>query len=153
MAEKNIAAFLRDDVGSVSVQFWRNGNYSDNREPEMLGGKEYTYLHTIPDLKLGDHLIVMVSGVPKVVCVVRLHDGLEIQPNDNTEYKYVVCRLDYGPYQTLMKQNEAVMGQMTKAYQGHVRNQFREQILGYLPPEKRNEMLINLNQSLNQTKG
>lgn len=152
MAERNIAAFLRDDVGTVGVQFWST-NWESNERDDRLTGKVYTYLHTFPDLKLGDHLIVMVKDVPKVVEVVRVDEALAIEPNDSKQYNYVVARVDYGPYQALMKQNEQVMQQMTKAYQGHVRNQFREQILGYLPPEKRNEMLTNLNQSLNSTSG
>ena len=104
MAEKNLAAFLRDDTFTVGIRYIQdNRNVNTNSIPFTLLGadgsfdlspKVYTYICDIPNTKEGDLVVVYAVGIPKTAIVVRVDETVLIQPNDPVEYKWVVSRIN-----------------------------------------------------------
>src|SRR5574343_370349 len=113
--DKNIVALLRDDVRSIAVKF-----YNDSSDGNATS-RNYTYLTTDSNIKVGDDVIVRVGLTPKVVLVVAVDDDLNIAPNSETEYKWVVCRVDYDPYAKLLDDNAALKKLLSKGYQANMR--------------------------------
>lgn len=126
---KNIVALLRDGVRSISVKF-----YGDNSDGNATS-RNYTYLTTDSNIKVGDDVVVRVGPTPKVVLVVAVDDNLDIAPNSETEYKWVVCRIDYDPYVKLLDDNAALKKLLSKGYQANMRKQFREAFVSGLPDD------------------
>ena len=127
--DKNSVALLRDGVRSITVKF-----YVDHSAGQ-LGDRDYTYLTIDPNIKAGDDVVVRVGLTPKVVQVVHVDDDLNIAPNSETEYRWVVCRIDYDPYAKLMDDNDALKKLLSKGYQANMRKQFREAFVSGLPDD------------------
>ena len=127
--DKNIVALLRDGTRSITVKF-----YTDHSAGQ-LEGRGYIYLTTDPTIKEGDDVVVRVGLTPKVVSVICVDEDLNIAPNSETEFKWVVCRIDYDPYAKLMDDNDALKKLLSKGYQTNMRKQFREAFVSGLPDD------------------
>ena len=139
MAEKNLAAFLRDDTFTVGVRFIQDnktGN-SDYQAPFTflgtdhsfgLSGKVYTYICDIPNLKEGDLVVVYAVGIPKTAVVVRVDETVLIQPNDPIEYKWIVSRVSLEDYLENMKKNNEILQIVRNNYRKNVKASLREVI-------------------------
>ena len=139
MAEKNLAAFLRDDTFTVGVRFimdTRNPN-SPLRAPFTLLGtdhsfdlsaKVYTYVCDIPNLSVGDLVVVYAVGVPKTAVVDRVDETVIIQPNDPIEYKWIVSRVSVEEYLENMKKNNEILTIVRNNYRKNVKASLREMI-------------------------
>lgn len=127
--DKNIVALLRDGVRSIAVKF-----YNDSADGNATS-RNYTYLTTDSTIKVGDDVIVKVGLTPKVVLVVSVDEDLNIAPNSESEYKWVVCRVNYDPYAKLMDDNDALKKLLSKGYQANMRKQFREAFVSGLPDD------------------
>lgn len=146
--DKNIVAFLRDDVTTIGVRFFSDNQRYDPNTKKMtilgeehwaecsaidgsiLGSKEYTYVTQIPDIKVGDYVVVIVSEIPKVVKVTRVDTELNIAPNDPTIYKWVVDKVDVESYVAEKKKNKELRDLLAVSYRTNMRQQFRNAILG-----------------------
>lgn len=152
--DKNIAAFLRNDTKTVSVRFIKdnceskvNPAYSkmtllgSNVSDEFdLTVKAYTYITDL-DLKADDLVVVFAQGVPKVVVVASIHEELHIKPNEDTEYKWVVCKLDLSQYQQNLFSNGEISRTVAKSYQTNVRRQFQAMMLDGLDEDAKAKLI------------
>lgn len=149
MAEKNIAAFLREDAHTVGVRFYKetipSGTASsfDPNNVTLFSGKEYTYV-TTKKLTVGDHAVVLVHGVPKVVYVSRVDDDLCIEPNEEKKYSWIVDYVNIASYEADMEKNEALELTINTAYKASLRNQFRTMILGQVSDDVKSQLLTIL---------
>jgi hypothetical protein len=150
MAEKNIAAFLRDDAKTITVRFI-NDKFKGERSNETLLGVDwelspiaYTYVTDL-DFAKGDLAIVYAVGVLKVVLVEEVHDGVEIEPNDSTHYKWVVSKLDMAPYMANIKKNSEITSTVTHAYKQNLKQQFRSVVLANISEEAKAKLLNIMN--------
>ena len=137
MAEKNLAAFLRDDTFTVGIRY-----IQDNRNPAFqqpltllgadttfdLSNKVYTYICDIPNIKEGDLVVVYAVGIPKTAIVVRVDETVLIQPNDPVEYKWVVSRINMDDYLENLKKNNEVLQIVRNNYRKNVKASLREMI-------------------------
>lgn len=145
--DKNIVAFIRDDVRTVDVRFIcdnfaQKSNEFKNSTPTLLSEetsmllpnldltiKTYTYLTDLTDLNPGDFAVVLAQGVPKVVYISAVHDEVEIEPNSDVEYKWIVSKVDLAHFEKLSQQNLAIKETLTKAHRSHVKKSFAQILL------------------------
>lgn len=134
--DTNIFAIVANNMKTVKVRYQQIDRSTGARE--FCSEKEYTYV-TDEDLRAGDLVAVYVgSGSTaelKVAKVSTVDDGVDIQPNSDKEYKFVVSLLDTQGYEQVMKQKDEVERELARAYQQNVRRQFAGQILGNASPE------------------
>lgn len=153
--DKNIAAFLRNDTKTISVRFikdnfekkdstiYANMTLLDSgKTPEFdLTVKAYTYITDL-DLKEDDLVVVFAQGIPKVVVVAAVHDELQIKPNEDVEYKWVVCKLDLQQYHHNLFTNGEISRTVAKSYQTNVRRQFQAMMLDGIDEAAKARLLI-----------
>jgi hypothetical protein len=149
--DKNIAAFLRNDTKTVSVRFikdnfdknnpaYANTTLLDSSSEFALSIKVYTYITDL-DLKENDLVVVFAQGVPKVVVVASVHDELQIKPNEDVEYRWVVCKLDLQQYRHNLYANGEISRTVAKSYQTNVRRQFQSMMLDGLDEAAKTKLM------------
>jgi len=141
--DKNIVAFLREDARTIGVRFFKDSAFEKGEQGMSLdlgnltaayavSTKEYTYLTNLTDLQVGDFVIVrdMVSNVPKVVLVTSVHEELAIEPNETTQYKWIVGKVDMESYMQEQRKNRDLSQLLAISYKANMKQQFRQAILG-----------------------
>ena len=151
MAEKNIAALVREDTKTIGVRFYQGErDYKTSSQTAQrvdivdivdldtlvsgLSPKEYTYV-THLDFKIGELAIVKAVGELKVAYVSRVDEGCEIEPNLNMKFSWVVDRVNQDEYENQMNINKQLEDTVNKAYKQNVKNQFRSLVLGSIDSE------------------
>lgn len=157
--DKNIVAFVRNDTKTVVVRFVQNAHVmaqannkdSFQRMEKSLGlgadmgvltaqNKNYTYITNL-DLSVGDIALVFVGSAPIAVVITEVHDGLEIEPNDTREYKWIAAKVDLSGYEVNMEKNKAIMDTVTTAYKNNAKRSFRELLFAELNDTARQQLL------------
>lgn len=139
--DKNIVAFLREDARTIGVRFFKDNAFDVKQEVISLdlgsacaayavSAKEYTYLTNRTDLKIGDFVVVLVSNVPKAVIVSSVHEELAIEPNETTQYKWIVGKIDVESYVKEQLKNKDLSQLLAISYKANMKQQFRQAILG-----------------------
>ena len=139
--DKNLAALMCKNTKTVHVRFWQSQQDVDpymRKHPgslelgtvpkDDLSTKRYTYVTDL-EVAVGDWLVVLVSGKPKVVLVEEVDDDLLIEPNDTTAYKWIVAKVDLSYYQKLINRNEEITYIVASAYKKNLRQQFQGLLL------------------------
>lgn len=134
--ERNIAAMMHDDARTVGVKF-------QQRIENTNQVKEYTYV-TIQPLAVGDLVAVYAGGAIQVAEVCRVDAVLDIEPNDNKEYEWVVQKLDTRPYEAQVAKNEQLKTLIKENYKLNARAQMKDLILNQLSADKAKEALALL---------
>lgn len=119
--DKNIAAILREDTKTVSVQFNNeNGTVSRN----------YTYV-THFDLKVGDFVIVPAGShdMWKIAEVLEVHEELNIEPNADIKYKWVVDVIDIQAHRENQLRNNEIEKMLAHTYRMNARQAYAQQFL------------------------
>jgi hypothetical protein len=146
--DKNIAAIIRENTFTIEVLFYKDTKYYEdsrgNVHLDPLGDKAYHYVTMDKTIKVDDHVVVLVAGVPKVVKVVTIHDDLMIKPNETKEVKWVVCKVDMEAYNSLMKENDEITRLITKSYRKSTRHQLQALMLADAGDEERAKLLAIL---------
>lgn len=109
--DKNIAAILREDTTTISLRL-------------PGSDQELTY---VTDLQFqpGDHAVVLSNRDNYVVgVVVEVHDDLQIEPNSEILYKWVVAKLDVTAYQQNVERNTIIESTLTTTYRKSARRAF-----------------------------
>lgn len=139
--DKNIVAFLREDARTIGVRFFKDNAFEKGEQVMSLdlgnvtaaypvSVKEYTYLTNLTDLQVGDFVVVMVSNVPKAVIVSSVHEELAIEPNETTQYKWIVGKVDMESYVKEQQKNKDLSQLLAVSYRANMKQQFRQAILG-----------------------
>lgn len=125
--ERNIAALMREDAKTVEVVF-------------NSGSKTYTYITSL-DINPGDHAIVDCGGDGfKVVQIVGVHEDVEIEPNSDTKFKWLVAKFDLEHYKLNEAKNEQIEKVMATGYRTNIRRQFAASVMACLSDEKKAEL-------------
>ena len=114
--DKNIAAILREDTTTISLRL-------------PGSDQELTY---VTDLQFqpGDHAVVLSNRDNYVVgVVVEVHDDLQIEPNSDILYKWVVAKLDVTAYQQNVERNTIIESTLTTTYRKSARRAFAQAML------------------------
>jgi len=77
----------------------------------------------------------------KVVLVVGVDKSVELEPNDDICYKWVVSKLDLTDYAATMQRNSQILAACAAAYKRNMRKSFAERILGDMDSEDRDQLL------------
>lgn len=120
--DKNIAAILREDTKTISVQFI-NGE-------GMTSSRNYTYI-THLDVKVGDFVIVPSGGsdIWKICEVTEVHDDLNIEPNADIKYKWVVDVIDSEAARANQARNKEIESMLAASYRVNARQAYAQQFL------------------------
>ena len=115
--DKNIAAILREDATTCKVVF-------------SSGSLPYTYITNLP-IKVEDWVVVPVgaNGDLKVAEVVQVDDDLEIEPNCDTKYKWVVAKIDMDAHSDNMARNREIENMLDSTYRLNARQAYAQQFL------------------------
>jgi hypothetical protein len=157
--DKNIAAFLDESAYTVLVQF------------QGTKTKEYTYVTNMAGLKAGDLVVVpirvsdihsrlLISGdallsdhqpeldfQTKVGRVTKVDDEVEIEPNSDIEYSWVIDKVDLDNYIATLERNKKLMSVTANAYKKRMRKSFATQILGEMGDDEKAQVAQLLNRS------
>ena len=118
--DKNIAAIVRKDTKTVVVSFG--------------GPKNYVYVTNL-ELQVGDVVVVKSTSGFSTATVTEVHDDLQIEPDSDTKYIWVVAKVDFTTYDATQLENATIEAQVSKAYQGNLRRTYRQQVLSGLSSE------------------
>lgn len=125
--ERNIAALMREDAKTVEAAF--NG-----------GSKTYTYITSL-DINPGDHAVIDCGNDGfKVVQIVGVHEDVEIEPNSDTKFKWLVAKFDLEHYKLNEAKNEQIEKVMATGYRTNIRRQFAASVMACLSDEKKAEL-------------
>lgn len=144
--DKNIIAFIREDVKTVKVKFFADVKMGDNweamdRYSMQSTGKEYTYLCTFPNPKPADLAIVLVGNRPVICEIQSVDETLDIPPNDMKEYKYIAAIVDLSAYIALMEKNKELKDMLAASYRKNTQRSFRAACLADMDDESRTRLL------------
>lgn len=125
--DKNIAAILREDTKTISVQFI-NGE-------GMTGSRNYTYI-THLDVKVGDFVVVPSGGndMWKICEVVGVDEDLDIEPNSDIKFKWVVDVIDSEAARANQARNKEIEGMLAASYRVNARQAYAQQFLSGADP-------------------
>ena len=68
----------------------------------------------------------------KIAQVVGVHDGVKIEPNESSQYKWVIAKVDFTYFSELCKRNSELQRLTEDAYKRNLRKSFAERIMGEL---------------------
>jgi hypothetical protein len=125
--DKNIAAILREDTKTVQVRFFNEG---------IPSGSPYTYI-THLDVKEGDCVVVPAGGSDsfKVCEVVYVSDDLDIEPNCDVKYKWVIDVVDTDAAQANYQRNKEIESMLASSYRVNARQAYANQFLANADPK------------------
>jgi len=145
--DKNLVAFLDPTAYTIEVKFTRSGKHYMYVANESHGVIIPGALVIVPvgnmdngnarmvDVRelVGDQSYVDTAFLEfKVVEVVRVHDAVEIAPDSPVAYKWIVGKVDLGPWLELTKRNDELRMLAEDAYKRNLRKSFAERVLGEL---------------------
>jgi len=113
---------IADNVKTVGVKFYKDAYHSD--DDKTIGQKMYVYKTTL-DLEKGDHVIVKVGQIYKVVIVTHLSPIAK----DDVDLKWVVQKLDATDYESNLANEGELVNRVRVLEEENRRRQFLE-ILG-----------------------
>lgn len=123
--DKNIAAILRSDTKTIRVMFTGGGN-----------PKGYTYVTNL-DLAPDDLVAVYASGEIKVATVTKVDDDLQIKPNSEMAFLWVICKIDTTEYEANSKRNAEIEKTLAVAYRANARAMYAQQMIAGAPEDQR----------------
>lgn len=140
--DKNILALLDSKAFTIKVKYQHTTNAT-----------LYTYVCNLPEVKKGDFVIVpTTTGVAThiafdgenrltVALVESVDSVVDITPNSDVMHKWVVSRIDLGPYQATMDRNKAIRERLVQMHTQYQRQAVRNAVLADLPLEEQNTLL------------
>ena len=109
MKTENIASLMIEGLRTVSVEFAQG----PTRRP-------YTYKTLIEDIEVDDVVVVYVSGVPKCAHVIGVDKTPKIDVDSNTNYKWIVCKVDETEYEETKKREKEFADHLLELQQKNV---------------------------------
>ena len=139
--DKNIAALLRDDARTVGVNFSTH-LAAENGSPASPYS-EYTYVSHL-QLAVGDIVVVKAKGRVALATVSRVDDSVDIEPNADMRYAWVIAKVDVSEHAANMARNAEIERAVSEAYRDNMRRSFAQQILGGVEDGEKKARLLAL---------
>lgn len=131
--DKNIVALIREDCRTVRVKFNVRPFVNIDGDLAFEGSSaEYSYVTDRDDLGIGDLVVVEARGHLNVACITHIDDDVEILPNSDIEYKWIIDRVSLEMFIEAFKRNEAISEKLSSAYKKRMRAAFSREMLGEL---------------------
>lgn len=129
IVERNIAALMRQDCRTVQVRFdLAASEFDPLQTPRHPRAKAYTYV-TDFTLHAGDIVVVEAAGELKLAWVLGVDDDVKLEPNSETQFKWVKARVDFTAYERSQAKNAEIERVVSEAYRANLRRGFANQIL------------------------
>lgn len=125
--DKNIAAILREDATTCSVQF--------NNENGVVS-RGYTYVTHLP-VKVGDFVVVPAGhhDMWKIGEVLSVDEELDIEPNAEVKYKWIVDVIRAEAYRENQQRNLEIEKVLAHSYRMNARQAYAQQFLQNADPK------------------
>jgi hypothetical protein len=126
--DKNIAAILREDTKTIKVKFFNQDG--------VCAGPSYTYI-THFDVKEGDCVVVPAGAddIFKVCEVSEVNEDLDIEPNSDIKYKWVIDVVDTDSAQENFRRNKEIESMLASTYRMNARQAYANQFLVNADPK------------------
>ena len=126
--DKNIAAILREDTKTIKVQFFNQDG--------VCAGPSYTYI-THFDVKEGDCVVVPAGAndIFKVCEVSEVNEDLDIEPNCDIKYKWVVDVVNTNAAHANYQRNKEIESMLSSSYRVNARQAYANQFLVNADPK------------------
>lgn len=123
--DKNIAAILREDTKTCKVTFLDSSSTT-----------EYTYI-THLDVKVDDYVVVQTgsNGVLKVAQISGVDDDLEIEPNSDMKFKWVIDIIEIEAARANQARNQEIERMLASTYRTNARQAYAAQFLSGADPK------------------
>lgn len=123
--DKNIAAILREDTKTCKVTFLDGSTTT-----------EYTYI-THLDVKVDDYVVVQTgsNGALKVAQISGVDDDLEIEPNSDMKFKWVIDIIDIEAARANQARNQEIERMLASTYRTNARQAYAAQFLSGADPK------------------
>lgn len=96
--------------------------FENTERSKLADVKSYGYKCNIPDISVGDRVLVeSPQGYFRSVVVVEITDSLDIEPG--IQYKWVVSKLDLGNYNKLIEDESLAIKEIRRMKQASIRKQ------------------------------
>jgi len=137
--DKNIAALLREDAVTVEVA------YQQSEAERKQGALPQTFKY-VTNLKLatGDKVLVEASHRLRLAEVHDVHAGVEIRPNEEIQYKWVLQKIDLTEAIANAGRNKQIEDTVADAYRNNLRRSFAQQILSGVDDAQRESLTLLL---------
>lgn len=132
--DKNLAALLRADAKTLTVRFMVDSEHGTRKS------KPYTYVSHLP-LAVGDSVVVDANGRSVIATVESVDDEAKIEPGCDTEYKWVIGKIDMAAHEANEKRNAEIVAEAAVIVRESMRKSFASQVLGAASPEQRDKLL------------
>lgn len=134
--DKNIAALLREDCRTIRVRF------ENDREGQSGFSKEYTYVTDLDSITVGDYVLVETSNrqLPRIASVSGVDQGVNITPNAEFRYSWVMAKIDLTQHQVNQERNLRIEASVAEAYKNNLRRSYAQQILSGVDETKQLEL-------------
>lgn len=125
--DKNIAAILREDTKTISVQFVNENG---------VASRSYTYV-THLDVQVGNFVIVPTGShdLWKIAEVIGVDDELNIEPNAEIKYKWVIDVVDMQAAHVNQQRNKEIENMLAQSYHRNARQAYAQQFLSGADPK------------------
>ena len=125
--DKNIAAILREDTKTISVQFVNENG---------VASRSYTYV-THLDMQVGNFVIVPTGShdLWKIAEVIGVDDELNIEPNAEIKYKWVIDVVDMQAAHVNQQRNKEIENMLAQSYHRNARQAYAQQFLSGADPK------------------
>lgn len=123
--DKNIAAILREDTKTCKVTFLDSSTTTG-----------YTYI-THLDVKVDDYVVVQTgsNGALKVAQISGVDDDLEIEPNSDMKFKWVIDIIDIEAARANQARNQEIERMLASTYRTNARQAYAAQFLSGADPK------------------
>jgi preprotein translocase subunit YajC len=137
--DKNIAALLREDAVTVRVQFQQ----TVAEQKQGFTQQSYQYVTNLK-LQEGDKVVVDGGGKMKLAEVVEVHETVEIKPNEDIQYKWILLKVDLSEALANAQRNKQIEDTVSDAYRANLRRSFAQQILSGVDDSQRDALTLLL---------
>lgn len=126
--DKNIAAILREDTKTITVQFIN--------ENGVTASRGYTYI-THLDVSVGDFVVVPSGSndMWKICEVVHVDEDLDIEPNSDIKYKWVIDVINTQASRDNQARNKEIENMLASSYRVNARQAYAQQFLSNADPK------------------
>lgn len=126
--DKNIAALLREDAVTVHVVY--QPTEAERKQGFNMAATYVTHLK----LEMGDKVLVEEAGKMRLAEVIEVHSTVEIKPNEEIQYKWVLQKADLTEAIANAQRNKQIEDIVSDAY---LRRSFAQQILSGVDDSQR----------------
>jgi hypothetical protein len=129
--DHNLAALLRSDAKTVHVRLVG---------ADSTATKTYTYVTHLA-LEKDDWVVIDTRGFYTCGVVVRMDNEAKIEPGCDTEYKWVIAKIDMAAHVANEARNTEIVAEAAVIVRENMRRSFAQQVLGAASGEQRDKLL------------